>query len=223
MHILVVEDERKVAGLIRTGLEEQGWAVDLCYRGDEVLDKVAFCGYDAMILDIMLPGRDGLSILRKLRQARNNLPVILLTARGDVDERVEGLEMGADDYLAKPFAVVELIARLRAVWRRRTGESLTVLDYEDLSMNLASRKVQRAGQEIELTNREFSLLEAFLSSPGRVLSRTYLCQRVWGYQFDPETNVVDVTVQRVRKKIDEGFDRRLLQTVRGVGYSFGIQ
>lgn len=219
MRILVVEDERKVAALIRSGLTEQGWVVELCHHGDQASELAAAHSFDAIVLDIMLPGRDGLSVLRQLRTRHNNVPVILLTARGDVSERVEGLELGADDYMPKPFSVIELVARLRAIARRRSGESLTVLSCADLSLNLHQRTVRRAQTAIELTVREFALLETFLSSPGRVLSRTFLCQHVWGYQFDPETNVVDVAVQRLRRKIDDGFTPRLIQTVRGVGYS----
>tara|TARA_B110000305_G_scaffold59329_1_gene65690 strand:- start:5216 stop:5746 length:531 start_codon:yes stop_codon:yes gene_type:complete len=172
-----------------------------------------------VVLDIMLPGRDGLSLLRKLRGEHNPVPVILLSARGDVNERVEGLELGADDYLPKPFSMIELVARIRAIVRRRTGESLTVLTLADLLLNLHHRTVTRADQQIELTAREFALLETFLSNPGRVLSRTFLSQKLWGYQFDAETNVIDVAVQRLRKKIDESFLPKLIQTVRGVGYS----
>ena len=219
MRILVIEDERKVAGLIAAGLTEQGWAVEVCGNGDEGLQLAVSENFDALVLDIMLPGRDGLSLLRKLRSQHNPVPVILLSARGDVNERVEGLELGADDYLPKPFSVIELVARLRAIVRRRTGESLTVLTHADLILNLHQRTVSRAGQSIELTAREFALLETFLSSPGRVLSRAFLCQRVWGYQFDPETNVIDVAVQRLRRKIDDHFSPKLIQTVRGVGYS----
>ena len=223
MHILVVEDEKKVAGLIRAGLLEQGWAVSLCHDGDEALITATEKAFDAIVLDVMIPGRDGLSILRNLRAAHHTVPVILLTARGDVSERVEGLELGADDYMPKPFSVIELVARLRAVIRRHSGEGLSVLSIADLSLNLNQRTVRRAGSEIQLTAREFALLETFLSNPGRVLSRTQLCQQVWGYQSDPETNVVDVAVQRLRKKIDEDFAPRLIQTVRGVGYSLSYQ
>lgn len=223
VRILVVEDERKVAALIESGLVEQGWAVESCGNGDEGLRLATSENFDAVVLDIMLPGRDGLSLLRKLREEHNPVPVILLSARGDVNERVEGLEFGADDYLPKPFSMVELVARIRANVRRRTGESLTVLTLGDLSINLHQRTATRADQSIELTAREFALLETFLSSPGRVLSRTFLSQRVWGYQFDPETNVVDVAVQRLRKKVDDGFSPRLIQTVRGVGYSIAAE
>lgn len=223
MRILIVEDERKVATLISSGLEEQGWRVEICHRGDDALALATEQNFDAIVLDIMLPGRDGLSLLRQLRRQRNATPVILLTARGDVDERVEGLELGADDYMTKPFSVVELVARLRAIRRRQSGDGLTTLSLANLSLNLHTRRVRRDDVEIELTPREFALLETFLSSPDRVLSRTYLCQRVWGFQFDPETNVVDVAVQRLRRKIDHNFTPRLLQTVRGVGYALSVE
>ncbi|MEJ6603586.1 MAG: response regulator transcription factor [Opitutaceae bacterium] len=219
MRILVIEDEIKVAALITAGLVEQGWAVEFCGNGDEGLRLATANNFDAVVLDIMLPGRDGLSLLRKLRGEHNPVPVILLSARGDVNERVEGLELGADDYLPKPFSMIELVARIRAIVRRRTGESLTVLTLADLLLNLHHRTVTRADQQIELTAREFALLETFLSNPGRVLSRTFLSQKLWGYQFDAETNVIDVAVQRLRKKIDESFLPKLIQTVRGVGYS----
>ncbi len=219
MRILVIEDEIKVAALITAGLVEQGWAVESCGNGDEGLRLATANNFDAVVLDIMLPGRDGLSLLRKLRGEHNPVPVILLSARGDVNERVEGLELGADDYLPKPFSMIELVARIRAIVRRRTGESLTVLTLADLLLNLHHRTVTRADQQIELTAREFALLETFLSNPGRVLSRTFLSQKLWGYQFDAETNVIDVAVQRLRKKIDESFLPKLIQTVRGVGYS----
>jgi len=219
VRILVIEDEIKVAALITAGLVEQGWAVESCGNGDEGLRLATANNFDAVVLDIMLPGRDGLSLLRKLRGEHNPVPVILLSARGDVNERVEGLELGADDYLPKPFSMIELVARIRAIVRRRTGESLTVLTLADLLLNLHHRTVTRADQQIELTAREFALLETFLSNPGRVLSRTFLSQKLWGYQFDAETNVIDVAVQRLRKKIDESFLPKLIQTVRGVGYS----
>ena len=218
-HPLVIEDEIKVAALITAGLVEQGWAVEFCGNGDEGLRLATANNFDAVVLDIMLPGRDELSLLRKLRGEHNPVPVILLSARGDVNERVEGLELGADDYLPKPFSMIELVARIRAIVRRRTGESLTVLTLADLSLNLHHRTVTRADQQIELTAREFALFETFLSNPGRVLSRTFLSQKLWGYQFDAETNVIDVAVQRLRKKIDESFLPKLIQTVRGVGYS----
>jgi DNA-binding response OmpR family regulator len=158
-------------------------------------------------------------VLRRLRESRNTVPVILLTARGDLRERVEGLNLGADDYLAKPFSMVELVARLGAVLRRQTGAGLTVQSYADLSVNLATREVKRSGVRIDLTAREFALLECLLRSPGKVVTRVEISQSVWGYQFDPGTNFVDVAIQRLRRKLDDPFPRKLIQTVRGVGYS----
>ncbi|MEO5960820.1 MAG: response regulator transcription factor, partial [Opitutaceae bacterium] len=174
---------------------------------------------DAIILDVMLPGRDGLSVLRKLRGEHNTMPVILLTARGDLRERVEGLNLGADDYLPKPFSMIELVARLSAVLRRRTGVGLTIRSYADLSLNLATREVKRAGVRVTLSPREFALLECLLREPGKVVTRVEISQSVWGYQFDPGTNFVDVAIQRLRRKIDDPFPCKLVQTVRGVGYA----
>ena len=170
-------------------------------------------------MDIMLPGRDGLSVLRKLRAEKNTLPVVLLTARGDLNERVEGLELGADDYLPKPFSMIELVARLKAVLRRRTGVGLTVQQFADLSVNTATREVRRGDVRIELTAREFALLECLLRTPGRALTRVEISQSVWGHQFDAGTNFVDVAVQRLRRKLDDPFARKLIQTVRGLGYA----
>ncbi|MBE2213155.1 MAG: response regulator transcription factor [Opitutaceae bacterium] len=219
MVVLVVDDEKKVAGLVRSGLEEQGWTVEVAHDGNDALTLAGSRHFDALVLDIMLPGRDGLSVLRRLREEKNTVPVVLLTARGDVRERVEGLELGADDYLPKPFSMLELVARLKAVWRRRTGDGLNVLSYADLVVNLHTRAVRRGDRAIELTAREFSLLECLLRTPGRVVTRTQLYESVWGYNFDPETNIVDVAIQRLRRKIDDDSGPRLIQTVRGVGYA----
>jgi DNA-binding response OmpR family regulator len=218
MRILVVEDEKKIAGFIRKGLAETGFTVVVCARGDDALQLASVERFDAVVLDIMLPGRDGLSVLRQLRERRNTVPVVFLTARDGLSERVEGLNLGADDYLTKPFSIEELIARLRAIWRRLSGEGLSLQQCDDLTLNLTTREVRRAGQEIELTPREFALLEYLLRSPGRVLTRTQLCEQVWDYNFDPGTNLVDVCIQRLRRKIDDGHPVKLLQTVRGVGY-----
>ncbi len=219
MRILVVEDERKVASLIESGLRERGFTVDLCHDGDTASLRLATETFDAAIMDIMLPGRDGLSVLRKLRAEKNTLPVILLTARGDLNERVEGLELGADDYLPKPFSMIELVARLKAVLRRRTGVGLTVQQFADLTVNTATREVRRGDVRIELTAREFALLECLLRTPGRALTRVEISQSVWGHQFDAGTNFVDVAVQRLRRKLDDPFARKLIQTVRGLGYA----
>ncbi|CAN5734417.1 response regulator transcription factor [soil metagenome] len=219
MHALVVEDEKKIAAHVRRALVEAGWTVDVLYRGDEALEALRDRPYDAAILDIMLPGLDGLALLRRLRAESNSVPVMLLTARGETSEKVEGLELGADDYLSKPFAVEELVARLRAMLRRRSGESLTIYKFLDLSMDLARRRVVRGGRKIDLTAREFALLELFLRSPDHVFTRTQICEKVWEYHFNPGTNLVDVYIQRLRRKLEDSASPRLLYTLRGVGYS----
>jgi DNA-binding response OmpR family regulator len=219
MRILIAEDEKKIAAFVRKGLLEVGFYPVVCHRGDDALHLASTERFDAVVLDVMLPGRDGLSILRQLREQRNRVPVILLTAREGLSERVEGLNLGADDYITKPFSIEELIARLRAVWRRLSGEGLTLLQLADLTLNLTTREVRRAGAKIELTVREFALLEYLMRSPGRVHTRTQLCEHVWDYHFDPGTNVVDVGIQRLRRKIDDGHAVPLVHTVRGVGYT----
>lgn len=218
MKVLVVEDEKKIASLLKKGLEAQGFAVDLALNGDDGYALATTRPYDVLVLDIMLPGRDGLSILRNLRERKVALPVILLTARSELNERLEGLNLGADDYLAKPFHIEELIARIHAVARRAAGTAQSILTVADLTMNLLTREVRRAGQRIELTAREFSLLEHLMRSPGRVLTRVEICERVWEYNFDPGTNLVDVYIQRIRKKVDGEFPEKLIETIRGVGY-----
>lgn len=218
MKVLIVEDEARVAGFVQKGLEEQGFVVEVCGHGDEGYDRARTQSYDVILLDIMLPGRDGLSILGNLRAQKQNVPVILLTARSELDERVQGLNLGADDYVTKPFFLEELIARIHAVVRRRGGDQGTLLQTGDLVVNLVTREVRRAGQVIPLTPREFNLLEVLLRTPGRVFTRTQLLERVWGYDFDPQTNLVDVNIQRLRRKIDASSEEPLLETVRGVGY-----
>ncbi len=218
MKVLIVEDEKKIASFLRKGLESQGFVVDVSHHGDEGFTLATTRPYDAAILDIMLPGKDGLSILRNLRERKTPLPVILLTARSELNERLEGLNLGADDYLTKPFHIEELIARLHAVTRRASGTSQSLLKVGDLTLNLLTREVNRAGQKIELTTREFSLLEHLMRSPGRVLTRVEIVERVWEYNFDPGTNLVDVYVQRIRKKVDGDFPEKLIETIRGVGY-----
>ena len=219
MNILVVEDEKKVAAFVQAGLAERGFATELCHNGDMAAELIMSKPYDAVIMDIMLPGRDGLGVLRKMRDAKNATPVILLTARGDLNERVEGLDMGADDYLAKPFSMIELIARLNAVLRRRTGTGLTLLAFADLTLNLTTREVARAGKKIDLTPREFSLLECLMRTPGKAVTRVEISQTVWGHHFSAGTNFVDVAVQRLRRKVDDPFPQKLIQTVRGLGYA----
>jgi DNA-binding response OmpR family regulator len=216
--VLVIEDEKKIASFVRKGLEAQGDIVEVCHRGDEGYALATSHPYDALVLDIMLPGRDGLSILRNLRERKLALPVILLTARSELNERLEGLNLGADDYLTKPFYIEELIARLHAVTRRVSGAARSILAAADLTLNLLTREVKRGERRIELTAREFGLLEHLMRSPGRVLTRIQICEQVWSYDFDPGTNLVDVYIQRLRKKVDADSSVKLIETVRGVGY-----
>ena len=218
MKVLVIEDEKKIASLVRKGLEAQGFVVEVSSDGDEGYVLATTRPYDVAILDIMLPGKDGLSILRNLRERKNPLPVILLTARSELNERLEGLNLGADDYLTKPFHIEELIARIHAVARRAAGTSQSILAVADLKMNLLTRKVTRGEKSVELTAREFSLLEHLMRSPGRVLTRVEICERVWDYNFDPGTNLVDVYIQRLRKRVDGESGQKLIETIRGVGY-----
>jgi len=218
MKILVVEDEKKIAAFIRKGLEAAGFVVDVSHHGDEGFTLATTRPYDALVLDIMLPGKDGLSILRNLRERKMAVPVILLTARSELNERLEGLNLGADDYLTKPFFIEELIARLHVVTRRASGSSQSILSVEDLTVNLLTREVTRGGRKIELTAREFALLESLMRSPGRVLTRAQICEQVWDYNFDPGTNLVEVYVQRLRKKVDDDAPVKLIETIRGVGY-----
>jgi len=219
MKVLVVEDEQRILQFVKKGLEEAGFTVDACEAGDEGLLRATTQSYDVIVLDIMLPGRDGLSVLRQLRDKKNAVPVLLLTARTALDERIEGLNLGADDYMTKPFYVEELIARLHALVRRSTGQSLTVLQAGELLVNLVTREVTCAGKDVHLTAREFSLLEYLMRAPGRVYTRTQILEHVWGYDFDPNTNLVDVHIQRLRKKLDTA-GGALIETMRGVGYRF---
>jgi two-component system, OmpR family, response regulator len=221
MRILVVEDEKKIATFVQRGLKECGFVVDVVRNGDEALEVILAHYFDAVVLDVMLPGRDGLSILRVLRARGNSVPVLVLTARGQIAEKVEGLNLGADDYLAKPFSIDELVARVRALVRRNSGESLLRYRVDDLVLDLATRVVRRGSRRIDLTTREFSVLECLMRAPGRVLTRTQLCQHVWEYHFDPESNLVDVYIQRLRRKVDDGERVKLIQTVRGTGYRIG--
>ena len=222
MRILVVEDQAQIASFVQKGLEEQGMVVDLCHDGDEGYSLATTVPYDAIVLDIMLPGRDGLSILRNLREQKNNVPVLLLTARDSLNERVEGLNLGADDYLTKPFYVEELTARLHTIVRRTNGQALNLLKVGDLHVDLIKREVIRAEDRIDLTAREFELLEYLMRTPGRVFTRIQICEHVWDYHFDPQTNLVDVYIKRLRKKLDQPYETKLIQTVRGVGYRIGV-
>ncbi|HEX2279034.1 MAG TPA: response regulator transcription factor [Candidatus Tectomicrobia bacterium] len=218
MRLLVVEDENKVASFIKKGLEEEGYAVDLAADGEAGLAMALERVHDLIILDIRLPKVDGLQVLQTLRQDKITTPVLLLTVRATIEDKVLGLDAGADDYLTKPFAFQELVARVRALLRRRSEAEPTVLQVGDLSLDPARRTVTRGGVKIDLTAREFSLLDYFMRNPGRVLTRTMIAEHVWDYSFDTSTNVIDVYVNYLRKKIDAEREPKLLHTVRGVGY-----
>ncbi len=224
MRLLLVEDEKKIADFVCAGFKEQGFVVDHCDNGSVGFDYASQGGYDVIVLDIMLPGRDGLSILKGLRKAGDATPIILLTARNELEDRIEGLSLGADDYLAKPFFVEELIARVHALMRRVSGERQNILVVGDLHLDRISREAKWCGKSVDLTSREFNLIEYLMRSPGRVFTRTQILEHVWGYDFDPSTNVVDVCIQRIRKKMsvigidDEG--ESPIESIRGVGYRF---
>lgn len=218
MRLLVVEDEVKLAGFIRRALCEDGHAVDVCHDGEDGAHQALTENYDAIILDLQLPKRDGISILRDLRKKKKEAAVIILTARDTVKDRVRGLDEGADDYIVKPFALDELRARIRAMLRRGKGSTATILQYSNLTMNLLDRLVLVGNREVNLTQKEFALLEYFLRNPARVLTRSSIAEHVWNYDFDWESNVVDVFVNVLRKKTEEQGEPRLIHTVRGVGY-----
>ncbi len=218
MRLLVVEDETKVASFIKKGLEEEGYAVDLASDGEVGLEMALDGVHDLIILDMNLPMTDGLSVLQNLRQKKVATPVLLLTVRAAIEDKVLGLDSGADDYLTKPFAFEELVARVRALLRRRAEAEPSVLQIADLRLDPARRIVFRGDEKIDLTPKEFSLLDYFMRNPGRVLTRTMIAEHVWDYDFDTTTNVIDVYVNYLRKKIDAYREQKLIQTVRGVGY-----
>jgi heavy metal response regulator len=218
MRILVVEDEAKVASFIRRALEEESYAVDVCADGAQGLAMARGGGYDLVVLDVMLPGLSGVEVLTSLRQGKIATPVLILTAQAQVEHRVRGLDAGADDYLTKPFAIEELLARVRALLRRGSGAAAGVLEVDDLVLNPATREVTRGGQRIELTAKEYALLDYLMRNAGRVLTRPMIAEHVWNQDFDTYTNVIDVYVTYLRAKIDRGHARRLIHTVRGSGY-----
>ena len=225
MKILIVEDEAKTGDYLRQGLQEAGFVVDLARDGRDGLHDALSIEYDLLILDVMLPGLDGWSVLRGIRAAGKAFPVLFLTARDEVDDRVRGLELGADDYLVKPFAFAELLARVRSLLRRRGREPgnefdtmRDVLRAADLEVDLLRRRVSRGGQRIELTAKEFALLELLLRRQGEVLPRSLIASQVWDMNFDSDTNVIDVAVRRLRAKVDDDFEPKLIRTVRGMGY-----
>ena len=219
MRALIIEDDQTIADFVARGLREAGYAVDHAADGEQGLQMAMKDAYDVAIVDLMLPKRDGLSVIDELRRRGRPTPVLILSARRTVDDRVRGLQTGGDDYLTKPFAFTELLARVQALVRRATrSPEPTTLTAGDLTMDLLSRKVTRAGTAIDLRPREFALLEYLMRNPGKVISKTMILSHVWEYSFDPQTNIVDVLVSRLRDKIDKPFDTKRLHTVRGVGY-----
>lgn len=219
MRLLVVEDDKKIASFVSRGLKEAGYVVDVAERGDDAFQLALQSHYDVAIVDLMLPGLDGLSLIERWRAQKVKMPVIILSAKRSVDDRVKGLQVGGDDYLTKPFAFSELLARIQALFRRSTAmNEPTTLTYGDLTLDLLSREVTRGGLKIELQAREFALLEYLLRNAGRVVSKTMILEHVWDYNFDPKTNVIDVLVSRLRSKIDRDFDPKLIHTMRGFGY-----
>lgn len=221
MRVLIIEDDQEVSSYIRQGLAQAGWNVDIADNGKDGLLMATTENYDALIVDRMLPGVEGLTLIRTLRASENVTPTLILSALGEVDDRVKGLQAGGDDYLVKPFAFSELLARLEALIRRTKSvgnQNETTLSLADLEVDLLKREVQRDGKKIDLQPREFQLLEFLLRHAGQVVTRTMLLEGVWNYHFDPQTNVIDVHISRLRGKIDKGFDKPLLHTVRGAGY-----
>ncbi len=222
MRVLVVEDDQKIASFVIKGLKQAGFAVDHAANGEDGLHMALNEPYDVAVIDIMLPKRDGLSLIQELRRQQINTPVIILSAKRSVDDRVKGLETGSDDYLTKPFAFTELLARVQALLRRAGGGAgathPTRLTVGELTVDLVSREVMRGGMKIDLQPREFALLEYLMRHPGRAVSKTMILEHIWDYSFDPQTNVVDVLVCRLRNKVDRDFEPKMIQTIRGVGY-----
>ena len=223
MRVLIVEDETKTAAYLAKGLREHGFVADVARDGRDGLHMAQSETYDVAILDVMLPGRDGWSVLRDLRGSGSSLPVLFLTARDGVPDRVRGLELGADDYLVKPFAFSELLARIRTILRRGASRQPEELCVGDLDLDLVRRRVQRAGQKLELSPKEFALLSLLMRRTGEVLSRTLIAEQVWDMNFDSDTNVVDVHIRRLRAKVDDPFDHKLIHTVRGAGYVLEVR
>jgi two-component system, OmpR family, response regulator len=219
MRVLVVEDDAKIASFIVKGLKSAGYAVDHAVNGEEGLQLALTEPYDAAVIDVMLPRKNGLAVIEQIRSERVNTPVLILSAKGSVDDRVKGLETGADDYLSKPFAFSELLARIQALIRRASGSAdPTRLNVGDLSLNLLTREVTRGGNRIDLQPKEFSLLEYLMRNAGRIVSKTMILEHVWDYHFDPQTNVVEARISRLREKVDKGTNPKMIHTIRGVGY-----
>ena len=222
MRILIVEDNPKMAGAIQRGLREQGYAPDVCHTGFEGEDMGAADAYDLIILDLMLPDRDGVEVCRNLRRRCVDTPIIMLTALSSTEDKVAGLDAGADDYLPKPFEFEELMARVRALLRRGEASEGRYLTCNDLELDLYSRRAKRAGDEHELSNKEFALLEYLMRNPNRVLSRTQIAEKVWDMNFEPGSNVIDVYISSLRKKLDRRAETPLIHTIKGAGYRFGV-
>jgi len=224
MRVLIVEDERKISAYVKRGLEEQGYAVDAAYTGTEALDFADAAPYDLILLDILLPEMDGLAVCRELRRKGNRTPVLMLTARDAIDDRVAGLDAGADDYLVKPFALKELLARLRALNRRSADVPKSpVLQLADLTLDTLTRRVKRGNKTIELAAKEYAVLECLLREPERVLTRTQIAEHVWNYDVFNQSNIVDVYIKNLRRKIDDGFQVKLIHTIRGAGYRLSAE
>ncbi len=218
MRILVIEDEKKVAQFLKQGLEEERYVVDVAYDGEKGELIASTEEYDLIILDILIPKKNGVTVLKELRSKRIQTPILMLTAKSSTEDKVEGLDSGADDYLTKPFAFAELLARVRLLLRRGAAEKSTVIKIADLQLDLVTHKATRGEKLIELTAKEYALLEYFMRNKNRVLTRTTISEHIWNYNFDTGTNVIDVYINHLRSKVDDGFDKKLLHTVRGVGY-----
>ena len=219
MRILVVEDEKKVSTFIQRGLEEEGFSVEVAFDGEEGIKKAESESFDLILMDVMLPKMDGLAAIKQLREKEIMTPILCLTARDSVDDKVTGLDIGADDYLAKPFAFIELVARCRALIRRGSNDRGAEIYFSDLRLDPVTHKVWRSGDEITLTSKEYALMEYFMRNPNRVLTRLMIAENVWDYSFDSFTNIIDVYVNYLRNKIDQKYDKKLIHTVRGAGYA----
>lgn len=218
MRILIIEDEKKVAKLLQQGLEEERYTVDVAYDGESGSQLILSETFDLIILDILLPKKDGITLLKEIRSKKINTPVLMLTAKSSIDDKVEGLDAGADDYLTKPFSFAELLARVRSLLRRGTAEKSTTMKVADLHLDTVAHKAKRGEKIIELTGKEYALLEYFMRNVNRVLTRALISEQIWNYNFDTGTNVIDVYINHLRSKIDDGFEKKLLHTVRGIGY-----